>query len=530
MSAKRPDKPPPAADNAAFMARFKRAKANRDKVAPVIDECYEYALPLRERTYSTGQDYRARTEKLFDSTALDAVMSAASRMLDDVFPTDSKPFELTAGSMFKEFDEGAREEANRKLAPITEDLVETLANSNFRGAAHEALMDWTIARGVITIDPGDAVNPIDCRCIPLTEAMVDLGPRNSIDCLFREIANVRAADILYRWPGAKLDAELDRIAREKPDQELKFIEGAWRDWSQKGDETWCMRVVTDDGKKTIFEATEKGAGSKPFIDFDYTRIPGHVLGRGPVQTALPDIKTLNLAKEMGLEALDMALSGMYQVEDDGTVNVDTIEIAPRTIIPVSGKGMQRIDDTPDLRSAEWLIKGLEQSIRRTIDDDDLGPVKNSPMSATEVMERSARRASRKAGAYSRLIIELLGQTVQRVAYIRGKIQGRFKLPPIDGRVVSLRALAPLTRSMAQDEILRHVRFYETTNAAFGPQIAAMVIKQEDAARWFARKFGVDPNLVRTSVEMKALAAQVAQLAGAAQQAGIDPAQAMGAAA
>jgi hypothetical protein len=137
------------------------------------------------------------------------------------------------------------------------------------------------------------------------------------------------------------------------------------------------------------------------------------------------------------------------------------------------------------------------------------------MSATEVLERSSARARRRAGPYSRLIVELLGQTVQRVAHIRGK-QGRIKLPPIDGRTIAIRALAPLTRSMAQDEILRTMRFFEAANGAFGPQIAAMVIKQEDAARWLASKFGVDPNLVRTSLELKELAAQVAQMSAAAQ--------------
>lgn len=505
------------AENKTFLKRYERAKANRDKVAPVLDECYEFALPLRERVYSNGQDYRARTERLFDSTATVAVQDGASRMLDDLFPTDAKPFELTIGS---DIDPAQTDEVDRALAVVTEDLVHTLANSNFRAAAHEALMDWHIAKGILTIEPGDAINPINCRCIPLTEALIDLGPKGDADCLFRTL-KVRAGDVSYRWPDAELPDDLQKIAADKPDSEIELIEGAWRDWSERGTETWCLRVVWN--KKTIYDRRESGAGAKPFVDFDFSRTPGHVLGRGPVQLALADIKTLNLVKEMSLEAMDLALSGMWTAEDDGVVNVDTIEIAPRTIIPVAqgSGGLKRIDDATDLRSAEWLIKSLGDSIRRTIDGDELGPVKNSPMSATEVLERSSARARRRAGPYSRLIVELLGQTVQRVAYIRTQ-QGRVKVPPIDGRTVAIRALAPLTRSMAQDEILRTMRFFESANMAFGPQIAQMVVKQEDAARWLAKKFGVDPNLVRTSVELKALAVQVAQLSAAAAQPGAAP--------
>ena len=507
-----PDKPSPDADNNAFLKRFARAKANRDKVAPVLDDCYEYALPLRERVYSNGQDYRARTERLFDDTAGVAVQDGASRMLDDVFPTDAKPFELTIGS---DVDPAQAEEVNRALAPITEMIVQVIANSNFRSAANEALMDWHIAKGILTIEPGDAINPINCRCIPLTEALIDLGPKGDADCLYRTL-KVRAADIEHRWTDATLPEDLRKIATDQPDQEVELIEGAWRDWSDKGNETWCLRVVWK--TKTLYDRRESGSGSKPFVDFDYARVPGHVLGRGPVQAVLADIKTLNLVKEMSLEAMDLALSGVYTAEDDGVLNVDTIEIAPRTIIPVAqgSGGLKRIDDATDLRSAEWLIKTLSESIRRTIDGDELGPVKNSPMSATEVLERSSARARRRAGPYSRLIVELLGQTVQRVVYIlkkRGRLRAEF--PSVDGRDIAIRPLAPLTRSMAQDEILRTVRCLETANATMGPQIAQMVFKQEDLVRWFATKFGVDPNLVRTSVELKELAAQIAQLSAAA---------------
>src|SRR4051812_43617091 len=77
---------------ARFLQRYQRAKGKRDLQAAVIDECYEFYLPLRERIYCTGN--LPATDRVFDSTGPDAVQNAASQMLDDVWPTDSKPFDL----------------------------------------------------------------------------------------------------------------------------------------------------------------------------------------------------------------------------------------------------------------------------------------------------------------------------------------------------------------------------------------------------------------------------------------------------
>ena len=45
------------------------------------------------------------------------------------------------------------------------------------------------------------------------------------------------------------------------------------------------------------------------------------------------IKTTNLTVEMILENAQMAISGIYQLEDDGIVNTDTIQLLPGTVIP-----------------------------------------------------------------------------------------------------------------------------------------------------------------------------------------------------
>jgi hypothetical protein len=496
-----------------FLKRFERAKKLRALVDSVIDECYEFALPLRERPYSSREDGRAEMERLFDSTAPRTLQDLASQMLDDVWPADAKPFELVAGP---EVPEAAREDVNRALAPVADDIIEAVNNSNFRNEAHEALMDWAIGTGFLLPEEGDAVEPLRFRCLPLAEAYPDLGPFDQVDTLFR-VRRVRAADLATVWPRGVFSDDMTRLAQDRGDDTIEVVEGVERDWSEKGDEVWRFRVVAPTHKHTIEEGEVRGSGSKPFVDFSFMRVAGEALGRGPVQIALPDIKTLNLVKQFILENADLAIAGIWQADDDGVINVDTLRIEPRTIIPRApgSKGLERIDAAGNFNVGDLVVKDLQAAIQATMFGDDLGPPTGTPMSATEVLERTAMRARRRAGPYSRLITEFLFPVVRRVAYIRVR-QGAIRLPAIDGKRIAIRPLSPLTRAQAQDEILRHDRFLEMMALRFGPPAAALLVDPEKYGEWLARKMGVDAGLIRKRIERQQMAQAAAAAIAAAQ--------------
>lgn len=493
--------------------RFANAKKRADLIASAIDEAYEFCLPLRERKYSkssSGPD----TDRLFDGTAPSAVQDLASQMLDDVWPVDSKPFELRSGT---EVPAEQREDVDRALAEVGDVLVETINNSNFRSAAHEALLDWTIGTGIMLPEMGDAMDPVRFRALPMTEAYPDIGPFDSIDALFRP-REIEVQDITLLWEGADLGPDLSQIMRSNPDQKVEIVEAAIRDWRAKGTETWRMTVFCPKHGHILKQSDRTGAGSKPFIDFSYMRVTGEVLGRGPAQIAMPDIRTLNLAKELTLEAADMALGGLYQYDDDGVLNLDNVTMEPRTFLPrrPGGRGIERVDTSTDIRLADFLVSTLQQQIKETFFGDDLGPAVGTPMSATEVSARTANRARRRAGPYTRLVREKMIPTVQAVAWILQK-QGKIKLPAIDGRAVMLRPLSPITRAQAQDEILRTDRFLEQINARFGQQAALLKVDADKTIDWLARKWGIDPSNVRSKLAQRQM---VEQMAAAAKSQGL----------
>jgi hypothetical protein len=87
------------------------------------------------------------------------------------------------------------------------------------------------------------------------------------------------------------------------------------------------------------------------------------------------------------------------------------------------------------------------------------------------------------------------------------------LPPIDGRRIALRPLAPITRALAQANVLRHTRFLDITTGYFGQQAAAMSVDVEKFLPWLAEQTGFDPRLLRSEQSKK----QMLEMAAAAMQ-------------
>ena len=108
------------------------------------------------------------------------------------------------------------------------------------------------------------------------------------------------------------------------EKKINVIETVYRDYSVLPDEKYHYCVVIKEEKRKIVHREMNGNGSNPYICFRWGKCAGEVYGRGPLMNAMAAIKTTNLTVEMILENAQMAISGIYQLEDDGIVNTDTI--------------------------------------------------------------------------------------------------------------------------------------------------------------------------------------------------------------
>jgi len=263
----------------------------------------------------------------------------------------------------------------------------------------------------------------------------------------------------------------------------------------------------------LYSKKISGSGSNPFICFRWAKCAGEVYGRGPLINALSAIKTCNLTIELILENAQMAISGVYQIDDDGVLNPDTIQLVPGSIIPkaMGSAGLQPIQAAGNFDVAQLVLGDMRLNIKRALYNDMLGDPNKTPATATEVAERMADLSRRMGSAFGRLQAELVQPLLQRVVYILKK-QGRIEVPTINGREVKIRSVSPLAQAQSNQDISSVARFLELVGGVFGPEMLQLLVDGEKTAVHLAKKFGVPESLIRDEDQRKQIAALAQQMA------------------
>ena len=490
-----------------YLERYSKAKAFRENWVPLFEECYEYALPQRESFYYETAGQR-RDDKIFDETAVVGVQEFASRLQSGLVPNFARWADLISGS---EVPPKEREAVDNDLDAVTEYVFEILQNSNFNQEVHESFMDLAVGTGVLAVEEGDAINPIIFSAIPLPHVVLDTGPDDRIDHVFRERKKIRFADLRILYPKGQFDPQVER--QMQGDGTTTVLEVVCRDYELRNEEGYYHYAICMSTETVLHKKQMKGVGSNPFICFRWAKCAGEVYGRGPLMNALSAIKTTNLTIELILENAQMSISGIYQMEDDGVINPDTIRLVPGTIIPkaMGSQGLQPINAAGRFDVAQLILSDMRLNIKRALYNDMLGNPDKTPATATEVAERMADLSRRIGSAFGRLQAELVQPLLQRVIYILKK-QGRINVPTVNGREVKVRSISPLAQAQANQDISSVARYLQLIGQTFGPEMLQMLIDSEKTAIHLAKKFGVPESLIRDEDQRKQIAAIAQQMA------------------
>ncbi|BAQ87548.1 Head-tail connector protein [uncultured Mediterranean phage uvMED] len=498
----------------ALLKRYESAKAVKDQWKGTFEECYEFALPQKESFYDETQG-RRRTDKIFDETAVVGIQEFASRLQSGIVPNFSRWAEFRAGNEIPKED---KKEVDLLLDEVTEYVFELLQNSNFSQEVHESFLDIALGTAVLLVEEGDAVNPIVFKSIPLPQVYLSSGYDDKVDHVFRE-RQIRAKDMLIAYPDGELSDDMKRDMIENPEKMCEIIEVVYKNHANTKDDEYHYCAISPEHEHKIYEEVYKGLGANPFIVYRWSKSSGETYGRGPLMNALPAIKTANLLIEMVLENAQMSISGMYQVEDDGVVNVDNISLIPGTIIPkaAGSSGLQPIPQAGNFNVSDLVLKDQRNNIKKALYNDMLGmPNQSTPMSATEVAERQADLSRQIGAAFGRLQAELVTPVLQRVVYILKK-QGRIKIPKVNGREIKVTSSSPLAQAQYQQDVATVDRFLAMIQGRVGPELTNLIVDQMKVAKYVAKKLGVPEELVRSEEEMQAAAQQMQQMMAQQQQ-------------
>ncbi|GAA0595408.1 hypothetical protein GCM10009099_35980 [Caenispirillum bisanense] len=199
--------------------------------------------------------------------------------------------------------------------------------------------------------------------------------------------------------------------------------------------------------------------------------------------------------ELILKNASIAVTGIWQADDDGVLNPANIRLVPGAIIPkaVGSQGLTPLEAPGKFDVSQLVLEDLRGRIRHALLVDRLGQVDAPRMTATEVLERSAEMARILGATYGRLQSELLTPLVMRALGILRR-RGEIVDVRADGRVVDLVYQSPLARTQAQADA-QNTLTWLTSVAGLGPA-AAEAVDTLAAARWLGRALGVPAELIR----------------------------------
>lgn len=308
-------------------ARYDRARQRRRAWESLWQESYEYALPQRNSFagISAGQN---RMEKIYDGTALDAVDALAASLLGHLTPPWTQWFGFKPGPDLSPTETEA-------LSPVLEQAARTLQahfdRSNFMVEMHQCYLDLIVGGTAALVleesEPG-STSAFRFSAVPLNDIVLEEGTYGTLDGSYRQLA-LTLAQLQTRYPMALLPAPVMQAGDKDPQARFDVLEAVLPAAFGQYEFTAVLRHPA--GEPCLLR--QGSFSQSPVIAFRWLKAPGELYGRSPVMKALPDIKTANKVVELILKNASIAVTGIWQADDDGVLNPANIELTPGTIIP-----------------------------------------------------------------------------------------------------------------------------------------------------------------------------------------------------
>jgi hypothetical protein len=491
-----------------LIKRAEIAQRKKDEFESLYRDAYEFALPQRQ-LYGHWEGNAQGVKKMarvFDSTAINSTQRFANRLQSGIFPPQRKWCRLEAGL---DIPVERRQQAQAILDVYAEKMFMVIKQSNFDIAIGEFLLDLAVGTAGMLVLPGDDVSPINFIPVPMFLIAYEEGANGQIDKVYRRM-RMKGEAIKQQWTDAEFPVNVQQRIDSKPTDDVELLEATTYD-AERGD--WCYHVIDKVSKEELVYRRMK---SSPWVISRYMKVAGEVYGRGPLLTALPDIKTLNKTLELVLKNASLAISGVYTAADDGVLNPQTVKLVPGAIIPVArnggpqGESLRALPRSGDFNVSQIVITDLRANIKRTLLDESLPPDNMSARSATEVVERMKELAQNLGSAFGRLINETMVPLVSRILSVMDD-KGLIDLPlQVNGLEVKVSPVAPLAMAQNMEEINNILQFMQLAQQ-LGTE-GQHAVKQGDLIDFLGDKLGVPSSVRNTAAERAFLMDQQQQMA------------------
>ena len=384
------------------------------------DAAMRYTMPTNDTDVAT----------LFDATAADAVDNLAASIYSLMTPPESLWLTLIPES-----------DASPDADAATAALRANLNDSNFYTTIHQCYLDLVIlgtACLFMAETPIGASSAFSFTAVPMRDIAI-------LPNAVFHTATMPACEVLEKYPTWTPPADIaDQIKRD-PATPLRLVQ------SLIGTEfTAWLDVGGDIENNIVARGTFE---TNPYIIFRWSVLSVEQYGRGPVLRALPDIKTANKVVELVLKNATIAVSGIWQADDDGVINLNNINLTPGAIIPkaVGSSGLTPLSSGADFDVSQIILKDLRERIRHALLADRLGLLSEKEMTATEIMARNSDMMRILGATYGRLLHEFIRPLTDRGLQILSR---RGVIAPIAlNSDAELKYIAPIAQMAVAENLI-----------------------------------------------------------------------------
>ncbi len=384
------------------------------------DAAMRYTMPTDDADAAT----------LFDATAADAVDNLAASIYSLMTPPESLWISLVPES-----------DASPDADVATAALRANLNDSNFYTTIHQCYLDLVIlgtACLFMAETPIGASSAFSFTAVPMRDIAILPG------AVFHT-ATMPAHEVLEKYPTWTPPADVADQIKHDPATPLRLVQ------SLVGTEFTAWLDVGGNLENNI---VARGTfETNPYIIFRWSVLSGEQYGRGPILRALPDIKTANKVVELVLKNATIAVSGIWQADDDGVINLNNINLTPGAIIPkaVGSSGLTPLSSGADFDVSQIILKDLRERIRHALLADRLGLLSEKEMTATEIMARNSDMMRILGATYGRLLHEFIRPLTDRGLQILSR---RGVIAPIAlNSDAELKYIAPITQMAVSENLI-----------------------------------------------------------------------------
>ena len=466
MAAKRPD------EFATDIIRTKNALDTDREVFKVSwQEITDNMMPRKNEISTKRERGSKRTSKRYSSTGEHAHGILSAALHGAMSSSSVQWFGFSTGK--SEIDEV--KEVRDFFDKSSEILWKAFNSGKFHTQVHEAYLDITGLGTACILQEPDGVDAAMKKLVFTTFSIQDYVFEEASNGLVDTVYLTRhytGRQAIKKYGAENVSAKLKTAALKDPTARFRFVQviGPVEDFEGKKTPDGMAFYTAHIEEDMNMTAVEGGYHEFPCAVPRWAQSSGEQWGRGPGNCALPDIKVLNEATRLELNAWAKAIDPPLLMEEDGVVG------GRLDMRPGKGNTVRSLDNSVKAfeTKARFDVNRIKldeyrDSIRMAFFADQLELPTTSTMTATEVQVRFDLMQRILGPILGRLEYELQNPLIGRGFNILLRAGFFPPMPEIlaqalsDGEV-SISYVGPLSRAQKQQEISGTLRWLEAISA------------------------------------------------------------------